>query len=128
MSTENLWGSLDGFKKIKTPLSIVREQGELLTQATQGILEGYVKIESQAENIRFSFSIIATRLNQYRYEVLKVSHPVTIYPVVVLNTVERKRSWEECLSEEIFLSKIKSILSSSEMRRVIESLLSQSES
>ena len=60
MSTENLWGSLDGFKRIKTPLSIVREQGELLTEATKGILQGYVKIDSQAGTISFSLFIMAT--------------------------------------------------------------------
>lgn len=128
MSTENLWGSLEGLKKIKTPLSIVREQGDLLTQATKGILQGYIKIESQAGSISFSFFIMAPQLNQYKYEVLKVSHGVMIYPVRVFNSVEQKQSWESCLSEAIFLSKIKSILSSSKTRSVIESLLSQSES
>jgi len=128
MSTENLWGSLDDFKKVKTPLSIIREQGELLTQATQGVLQGFVKIDSQADRINFSFFIVAPGLNNYKYEVLKVSHPITIYPVMVFNTVEEKQRWEECTHELIFLSKIKSILSSSKIKKVIESLLSQSES
>jgi len=128
MSTENLWGSLDGFKKIKTPLSIVREQGELLTQATQNILKGYVKANSEGEKIIFQLFIIAMQLNQYKYEVLKVQHGVKIYPVSVFNLVEPKDRWVSCPSEEIFLSKIKSVLSSPETRKVIESLLSQSES
>ena len=128
MTTENLWGSLEEFEKIKTPLSIVREQGELLTQATQGILKGYVKVDSQGDTISFSLFIIAMQLNQYKYEVLKVQHGVKIYPVGVYNLVEPRDRWVSCPSEEIFLTKIKSILSSSETRKIIESLLSQSES
>jgi len=128
MSTENLWGSLDGFKKIKTPLSIVREQGEILTQATQGILQGHVKIDSQVGKIRFSFFIIAMQLNQYKYEVLNVEHGLKIYPALVCSLVKEKKSWRKCDNETSFLETIKSILSSSETRRVIEILLSQSES
>lgn len=126
MSAENLWGSLDGFKKTKTPLSIVREQGDLLTQATQGILQGHVTVDSQGDIISFSFFIIATRLNQYKYEVLKLEHGIKIYPVSVYSSIVGK--WAECNDEASFLAKIKSILSSSETRSVIESLLSQSES
>ena len=127
MSTENLWGSLDGFKKIKTPLSIVREQGSLLTRATQDILRGYVNVDSQGENISFSLFIIAMQLNQYKYEVLEVQHGIKIYPVLVRGLVEEK-PWKKCHNETSFLAEIKSILSSTETRKIIESLLSQSES
>ncbi len=128
MSTENLWGSLDDFKKIKTPLSIVREQGELLTQATQGVLRGLVRIDSEAGNFRFSLSIIAMQLNQYKYELFKVRHGIKIYPVLVQNLIKGTKTWRKCDNETSFLATIKSILSSSETRRVLESLLSQSES
>ncbi len=126
MSTENLWGNLDGFKRIKTPLSIVREQGNLLTQSTKGILKGHVKIDSQGDEISFSLSIIATQLNQYKYEILQAEHDIKIYPVSVYSSNEGE--WSACEDEASFLARIKSILSSSETRRVIESLLSQSES
>ncbi len=127
MSTENLWGSLDSFKITKTPLSIVREQGTLLTEATKGILQGYVKIDSESGTISFSFSIIAMRLNQYKYELLRVQHGIKIYPVLVRSTTKEK-AWKKCDNETSFLAAIKSILSSTETRKIIESLLSQSES
>ena len=127
MSTENLWGSLDDFKKIKTPLSIVREQGELLSQATQGILLGDVKIASQGGKIHFTLFIMAMQLNQYKCEILKVQHGIKIYPVQVYNS-RATAKWKLCKTESSFVTEIKSILSSPETRDIIESLLSQSES
>lgn len=115
MSTESLWGNIDGFKRIKTPLSIVREQGDLLTQETQGILQGYVKVDSQGRDIQFSLFIIATRLNQYKYQVLQIVHGIKIYPVDVYSSIEEK--WTVCKDETSFLATIKSILSSSETRK-----------
>ena len=127
MCAENLWGSLEGFKKIKTPLLILREQAELLTQATQGILKGYIRVKSERGSIELSFYILAEQLNQYKYEVLRIVHEVKIYPVQVRNLVESK-GWKNCENEAIFLGEVRSILSSQETRKIIESLLSQSES
>jgi len=126
MSPKSLWGNLDEFKKIKTPLSIVREQGALLTQETKGILRGEVKINATGENISFSFFIIAMQLNRYKYLALQVEHDVFIYPVKVYSGIHEK--WTECRDEASFLARIESILSSLEMKTIIESLLSQSES
>jgi len=127
MCAENLWGSLEGFKIIKTPLLILREQAELLTQATQGILQGYIHVKPEGGNNELSFYIIAKQQNQYKYEVLRITHGVKIYPVKVGNLVESK-GWKNCENEAIFLGEIRSILSSQETRKIIESLLSQSES
>lgn len=127
MTTKNLWGNFEDLKKIRTPLAILREQGELLTSSTDGILEGRISSEKYyLGGFEISLFIVAPMLNEYSCLVLKLRHPLDFYPVTV--TSDFTSSSIECKTEEDFIRGLGTILSSDEVRDIIQSLISQSSS
>ena len=54
MSGKNLWGDMPDVDSIRTPYEIVQEQGEFLSQATDGLLE--IEIERSQKGTLFNFS------------------------------------------------------------------------
>ena len=128
MSTESLWGNLDDLKKIKTPTAILREQGELLTASTNGVLEGRVSLGKHRYSGGFivTLNIVAPTLNEYSREVLRVTHPLTFYPMTVDSDFTDHTI--ECDKEDDFINELGTILSSEEVRNIIQSLIAQSAS
>ena len=127
MSTKNLWGNFEDLKIIKTPLAILREQGELLTASTDGVLEGRISSNKHySGGFSISLFIVAPMLNEYSCEVLSLVHPLEFYPLeVVSNFID---SSIECKTEDDFLRGLGTILSSGKVRDIIQSLISQSKS
>jgi len=127
MAAKTMWGELGNLEKVKTPAAVLREQANLLTEATGHILEGDVTVGRGpfvAWVFQASLDIVAPALNEYRYSVLEASYPMGIYPVHIRDRVHDKEY--ECADEKEFLARLESILSSSELRTVIATLLSES--
>ena len=127
MEEKNLWGNLENIEKVKTPIGILREQGALLTDATSGILKGTVTLNESYGSIDARLYIVAPALDNYSYEIANLSYsPKELYPVIVNSTFLDK--YEECKSEETFCKVLEKILSSPEVSKIIQSLISQCES
>jgi len=128
MKTKNLWGNFEDLENIRTPLAILREQGELLTASTNGVLEGRISSNKDLYGKGFlvTLFIVAPTLNEYSREVLRVTHPLTFYPLRV--TSDFTDSPIQCETEEDFIRGLEGILSSGKVRNIIQSLIAQSES
>lgn len=76
MVTKNLWGELPDAADIRSPVTILREQASLLTQMTNGTLQGEVYLENSGGRFSSTLYILAPALDDYRYSVLSVQYPV----------------------------------------------------
>ena len=82
-TNDDLWPQNLNLEAGPTPLSILRTQASLLADKTQGVLEGAVETWSAGPDIYHRFDIVVPALGRYRYELFKVHHSPTLYPVVV---------------------------------------------
>jgi|ERR1700676_1324091 len=126
MSQQSLWGELPASSETKSPIAILREQATALRDATNGMLTG--DVSATASDMRFTASlyVVAPALNNYRYEVLTVQHPVAFYPVAIRSRAVLRPL--EAKNEEEFLGHLEKILTSRKIHSVIASLISMSTS
>ncbi len=125
MQSENLWGDIPKTGNLRTPITILREQASLLSQATNNVLEGDVSVGREASDFSFTLYIVAPALKYYRYGILKVTHEMTLYPLWVNSLVDDQTF--TCGDEKQFKEVLTDILSSPHTHQVIDSLLSQSQ-
>ncbi len=120
-----MWGEINTPADQRTPKSILREQASILSQLTKGVLIGSIEQESTTNNtLIYNFSITAPAINNHKFALLTLQYSITIYPLTVTDhTVHVQR---QCLNEEGFTTTLKSILSSTQVKRVISALLIQS--
>ena len=123
MSTENLWGPLPTNKDIKLPVTVLKEQAGILSDATSKILVAEVSVSKSGESVTYSLDIVAPALDNYRYQVLFVTHKAVAYPLQVFQV---RGNPIKCSNEQEFLDVLKSILSSEKTHAVVSSLLAQS--
>jgi hypothetical protein len=148
---ENLWPNVDTAPTVTTPLSILREQGAVLGQITKNILEGEVISETdeapessdsldntlriltmspvelraarQQDPVFYhSFYIKAPVLGNYRYKLLYVQHPITLYPASIVVNGRRV----ECADEREFKAHLSAALSAKKTTDVLAALINQS--
>jgi hypothetical protein len=125
MASKSLWGDLENVPSVNTSKAVLREQANALTEGTKGVLRGKVTVQSDpAGDFTESLSVVAPSLDGYEYEVLRVSHGITIYPLDLWDNVNRKSY--RIPGEVEFITMLGAILSSPEIRRVVSTLISQS--
>ena len=129
---DDLWGTIPTADTTPIPVSVLKEQGALLSEKTNGILSGIVKIHSSYEAGRdvskIVFFIVCPTLNNYRYEVLLVnqSNFPEVFPVEVIYEKaddSNGRVKEIANNVEEFKTVVKDILQSDRVKKVIAALL-----
>jgi hypothetical protein len=127
MSNKSLWGDLKDLEKIKVPKNHLTKQADLLSEATDYVLTGEVTQDiSTSGKFSFDLDIVAPALNNYRHTILSIIHGINPYPLRV-NDYANNKTFMECKDEESFLEILGSVLSSPSVRRIISSLIAQSE-
>ena len=126
MPSENLWGELPDVGNVRTPLSILKEQATVLSDMTERLLEGSVTILKDAVNeISAELEIRAPALGGYKVAVLRVSHKLAIYPVMVVDLINNT-PLSPASDESMYLDSLKRVLTQPKVKSVISSLLLQS--
>lgn len=122
-ATDNLWPEFNLDEVIRSPKTILNEQAEFLAKKTKNLLMANVKTYVGNNKIRHDFEIIAPKLNGYKYTLFNITHEsVFIYPCIIdLPMIEYKVE-----NESILIEKLKDIFNSSEIKKVIQALISQS--
>lgn len=129
MSPKNLWGSLQTMDSARTPTVVLQEQAGLLGQLTDEILAGRVSRSSvykKPDRIGASLTVVAPALGHYIVSILSVEYPLAVaYPALVHNNID-ENEWQVETEEE--LNKVLSdILSSENVRKIISSLIAESQ-
>ncbi len=121
------------------PNSILREQADILSYKTGGIIYGKItnmNFHPRDKGIKYNlatvFEIVVPLLDNYVYTLLVIySRPESDYPVAITvgsNTVddaEEFRPQYECRDREEFIQALKDILASEEVNRNISILYSK---
>jgi hypothetical protein len=125
MNSESLWGDLPLTEtSLVTPATILNEQAVILKERTNNVLVSRVYVVGKSPLIELDMDIIAPALDGYRYTLLKVGHPIMLYPLTMSDPTREKVF--QCDNEDEFRQGLKDILSSPEVHKVILALLSQS--
>lgn len=123
MAIESFW-KIPDISAIKTPLSVLREQGEALAEQTNGILLGYVDTTNASNNsILISMYIIVPTMNRYTIKLLSYYQPLALYPGRFLDEVSNIAY--DVSNEGEFNLVLKKIITSDKVVSIISSLLSQ---
>lgn len=125
----DLWGEIPD-KPIKTPVSILREQGSILEKKTTGILTVSIPTSRNGERDGYfthQFIINTPSLN-YNYLLFYIYHPITLFPVTFVDneTFSDSGGSKVANNEEEFLEILGQILQSPKTQNILHSLLSQS--
>lgn len=122
-ATKNLWGSIPAVAKMKTPLTVLREQGRILEKETGGQLVGIVttRTNSQGDMVH-NFYIQAPLLDDYSHLLLSVLHGAKMFPL----TVQFEGKKPSVKNMAAFENLLGLILKKSSTKEVINNLLIQS--
>lgn len=132
MSRASLWPSDLVAPPTRPPLTILREQANLLGQQTQQIVEGEVRttaLGAQSDPVfRHEFILRAPALDDYRYTLFDVEHGIEFYPLTVMHPLRNNTGTRQCNSEEEFVDALRGVFGHPETIRVVNALLAQSRS
>jgi len=120
--SESLWGNLETLMKKNTPKSILKEQAEHLQRSSNGMLD--VKIDSQGDikgDIVHRMNVFVPALNNYKYNLLTISHKLSIYPLSIHHPVKGV----DVSDEQKFEIELGKIFKSKPVRNALEALLLQ---
>jgi hypothetical protein len=122
MQSKNLWGKIPEMNSLRTPHEILIEQGDFLSQLSNGLL-GF-EIERQQKSTLFSyvFSITIPSMN-FRQSFLRITHDIKLFPSIL----RHEQSGEEYTSkgQDEFEEDLGSILSSAETKNFLSGLMAQ---
>ena len=81
----DLWPIINLDTSGETPLKILLEQAEVLSQKTKGLVIGNVLTNPKGNLIFHTFYLVAPMLNNYRYSLMDVVHSAMPYPTFIYN-------------------------------------------
>jgi hypothetical protein len=117
-----------------SPVAILSEQAAALGKRTNNVVTAEIQPLKAREEGRllFSFNLVAPFLNNFRFQLFRVSHEVIqMYPVRFINMLKAdsdgKYESVELPDKEAFYEKLRSIFSHTSVRSAIASLRAQSE-
>lgn len=127
---KNLWPDDLGNIKITMPKEILIQQGNYISEMTKNLILAEVKTDQSVlqgtdEKVMVHrFTLKAPTMGNYSFNLLRVMHNFSIYPVTVWNGLTEVKTIAN--NEEEFMAVIASIFSSNETRNAISSMIAQS--
>lgn len=122
MSKKSLWGEMPDIASIRTPHEILLEQGQYLSEMTNGLLD--FVIERKQKNTLFSYEFFITvPVMDYRQPLLRITHDIKLFPAILAS----EQSGEEYTAnnQQEFEEDLEAVLSAEETRVSISGLLAQ---
>lgn len=118
----DLWPTIDAAPAaaLSSPAEILREQGERLRSKTEGAIWGEVVTSTDGGNFVLTFYFRVMGLGNYRYQVLTVQHPPTIYPLKIRGLSPLS---ETANNENEFLDQLRAIFAHEKTQKAIHGLL-----
>ncbi len=121
---KSLWGDLSSLAvDRRTPKRVLNEQAQVLTKVTKGVLVGSVSESAVGPLFGYDLNVVVPALNNYTLTIVRVVHPLEVYPVHVI--AARARVDKTCKNEAELEAVIGNILSSNQVRADLSRLKSQ---
>ena len=80
---ENFWQNIDLASAEKVPIDLLKYQADQIELNTKGILKGEVITTTDEEVIYNTLYIVAPKLDNYRYALIKIASTSKPYPVFI---------------------------------------------
>lgn len=125
MPIDNLWGEIPEADENESPTSILDAQAEILSEKTGNILTGVVLSGRSEDRICAEFSIRVRSLNNFEITLLRITHDVFMYPVLLTDLLGTTDEVKQCPDADTFKKELSIILQSDRAKRVLSSLLAQ---
>jgi hypothetical protein len=126
--TADFWPDDIGQTDLRTPVALLREQAAALGEKTRNVVTAEVESESvpPSDEKLFTYSLyLVAPAIRYRYQLLTIRHPITLYPISV--TTPKMPNWAKVGSEQDFANWLKTVLASNETKMIIRALMAQSQ-
>jgi hypothetical protein len=129
----NLWGEIDNADQVKSPITILREQADLLTKITKGHVVGEVHVHrnpdtrSKTPELVAKLIIRVPALDDYQVAIVEVISRIKVYPVELRDILPPSMGYKPP-DEKAFLKILGRILGSPKVKNAIASLVQQSKS
>jgi len=109
-----------------TPLRMMREQANVLRQATRGVLHASITTTPLPQGrMRHSFYLVAPLLNDYRHLIFSVEHGIDPYPSLVMPVQAPKPL--SCPSQKAFENLLPKMLQHPDTRKAVAALMANSQ-
>lgn len=118
---EDFWPTISETDADTTPLALLKEQAQLLSQKTVGKLQAELVTFPVGASLQHNFEIVVPALGGYRFQLFSVSQTPEGFPLHGL--VEGRRT--ALRTESSFESWLRSVLSSDRTKKILANLLSQ---
>lgn len=121
----DLWPEDIGASSERSPVTVLRQQASSLSDRTSYVITGEVVSTPYGNEMTHSFNLVAATLDNYRFRLLKLNHPIQqLYPVKIYS--ELHNEWSEAANESELIERLKVIFSSDETKRVVATLKASS--
>jgi hypothetical protein len=119
---ENLWPTDFGEVAQKTPVAILREQGQALGERTANVVVGSVS-PRRADNDEFEydFNLYSAPLG-YNTWLFRIQHGIDLYPVRIVLPNEQ----HDATTPEEFTAQLRNLFARDKTKKTIASLIAQS--
>lgn len=121
---ESLWPSDFGQGLVRPPVILLKEQARILTELTQSIVQGNVRTTEEEKQFFHYLSLVAPALGNYRYDLLRISHTIELYPVNLWYIPDSSKKTAN--DEDELKVELRTMFNDERTRRVIGALLAQS--
>lgn len=119
----DLWPDEIEVGNIIAPVAILKRQAELLGEKTQNLVQGKVETRIRKKSVMHSFYIVAPALDDYQVRLLIVCHNHRLYPLKLVASA----SSFDIHSDKELIEVLRGVLTSEETKRIIRSLIIQSQ-
>jgi hypothetical protein len=124
---EDFWPDGLGVIDEVTPLLVLKEQAAALGRKTRNMIEAAVETTVRDGWFRHTLKLRVPTIGDYSYKILTISHGADPYPVEIWNSLESDNMVKASGLED-FKAKLKGILSSERIKKVLNNLLTYAQS
>ena len=121
----DLWPDQFGTLSLPPPILTLKEQASIISNKTGGRIVAEVATGRHGNDFAHTFFLIAPFLDDYRYQLFRVIHPVELYPLE-LDVDVMERSFE-CKTAEEFQDVLRTVFASPQTIKVIRAILAQTD-
>jgi hypothetical protein len=122
----DLWPAEFGEADVKPPVVVLREQADYLAKKTGGLVLGKVLTSRDSDQFVHQFVLVAPVLDNYSYYLFSVKHSVELYPLE-LSAHTLRQTWKDVPDEAGFNNALVEVLQAEPTKRIIRSLMLQSQ-
>lgn len=125
---KNPWANVKAdASKIVPPVAFLREQANLLTASTDGIVQGSVESIQSGDSMRHNLSASVPALDNYTVVLLYATHGQMLYPTFI-DRPSRNAPTVKCDDQAQLEAAVVDLLSEKDPQRIVASLIAQATS